>query len=163
MIDQQTLFVKMALDAWNIQIDRTNKLIDSLSDDELQQEVAPGRNSGSYLVGHLAAIHDALFTLLGFGDKQKPELYDVFVKNPDKSNLEKPTTKELRNFWNDVNRKLADHFNRLTVDEWFEKHTAVTDSDFQKEPHRNKLNVLLNRTNHLANHLGQLIFLKKKS
>jgi hypothetical protein len=163
MIDQQTLFVKMALDAWNIQIDRTSKLIDSLSDDELQQEVAPGRNTGSYLVGHLAAIHDALFTLLGFGDKLKPELYDVFVKNPDKSNLEKPSTKELRNFWNDVNNKLADHFNRLTVDEWFEKHTAVTDSDFQKEPHRNKLNVLLNRTNHLANHLGQLIFLKKKS
>ena len=163
MIDQQTLFVKMALDAWNIQIDRTNKLIDSLSDEELQREVAPGRNSGSYLVGHLAAVHDALFTLLGFGEKLDPELYDIFVKNPDKSGLEKPSTKELRNFWNDVNRKLADQFNQLTVDEWFEKHTAVTDSDFEKEPHRNKLNVLLNRTCHLANHLGQLTFLKKKS
>lgn len=163
MIDQQTLFVKMALDAWNVQIDRTNKLIDSLSDEDLQQEVAPGRNSGLYLVGHLAAVHDALFTLLGFGERIKPEFYDLFVKSPDKSGLPKPSTNEIRNFWNDVNRTLADKFNELTVNEWFEKHTAVTDGDFEKEPHRNKLNVLLNRTSHLANHLGQLTFLKKKS
>jgi hypothetical protein len=62
-----------------------------------------------------------------------------------------------------LNEKLADHFNQLTVDEWFEKHTAVSDEDFQKEPHRNKLNVLINRTNHLANHLGQMTFLKSKA
>ena len=79
------LFVKMALDAWNIQIDRTNKLFNALSDDQLSQEVAPGRNSGIYLLGHLTAVHDALFPLLGLGEKLYPELDEIFIKNPDKS------------------------------------------------------------------------------
>lgn len=163
MIDQQTLFVKMALDAWNTQIDRTNKLINSLSDEELQKQVAPARNTGTYLLGHLTSVHDGILPLFGAGDRLYPQLVDPFIKSPDKSDLTKPSLKELRNYWNEVNGKLTEHFNQLTVDEWFEKHTAVSDEDFQKEPHRNKLNVLLNRTNHLANHLGQLIFLKSKS
>ncbi len=156
-----SLFIKMALDAWNIQLERTDKLLNSLSDEQLQEEVAPGRNSGVYLLGHLATIHDALFPLFGLGEKLYPQLEEVFVKNPDKSGLEKPPVKDLRNYWNEVNKKLAVHFNQFTVDEWLQKHAAVSDKDFEKEPHRNRLNVLLNRTSHLANHLGQLIFLKR--
>ena len=159
--DRQQLFIKMALDAWNIQIDRTNKLFDSLSDEQLKQEVAPGRNSGTYLLGHLTAVHDALFPLLGLGEKLYPYLDEIFVKNPDKSGLEKPEAKLLRKYWNEVNGKLGKHFNDFSIEEWFQRHTAVSELDFQKEPHRNKLNVLLNRTAHLANHLGQLTFLKK--
>jgi len=41
------------------------------------------------------------------------------------------------------------------------KHTSVSEEDFAKEPHRNRLNVLTTRTTHLASHYGQLIFLKK--
>jgi hypothetical protein len=159
--DQQQLFVKMALDAWNIQIDRTNKLFNSLSDDQLGQEVAPGRNTGIYLLGHLTAVHDALFPLLGLGEKLYPQLDDIFIKNPDKSGLGKPETKELRNYWNEVNEKLEKNFSNFSIEEWFQRHTAISEADFEKEPHRNRLNVLLNRTSHLANHLGQLIFLKK--
>ena len=151
----------MALDAWNIQIDRTNKLFSSLSDDQLGQEVAPGRNSGIYLLGHLTAVHDALFPLLGLGEKLYPQLEEVFIKHPDKSGLEKPATNELRRCWNDVNEKLQKCFNNFSIEEWFQRHTAISEADFEKEPHRNRLNVLLNRTSHLANHLGQLIFLKK--
>ena len=158
--EQQELFVKMALDAWNIQIDRTTKLFNALTDDQLKLEVAPGRNSGIYLLGHLTAVHDALFPLLGLGEKLYPELDEMFVKNPDKSPLEKPETKLLRNYWNAVNSKLDKHFNNFSVEEWFQRHTAISETDFEKEPHRNRLNVLLNRTAHLANHLGQLIFLK---
>ncbi len=151
----------MALDAWNIQIDRTNKLFNSLSDDQLGQEVTPGRNSGIYLLGHLTAVHDALFPLLGLGEKLYPQLDEIFIKHPDKSGLEKPATKQLRDYWNDVNGKLQQHFNNFSIEEWFQRHTAISEADFEKEPHRNRLNVLLNRTSHLANHLGQLIFLKK--
>ena len=158
--DQHELFIKMALDAWNIQIERTNKLFNSLTDDQLQKEVAPGRNSGIYLLGHLTAVHDALFPLLDVGEKLYPELDEIFVKNPDKSGLEKPETKLLRNYWNEVNANLDKHFNNFSIKEWFQRHSAISETDFEKEPHRNRLNVLLNRTAHLANHLGQLIFLK---
>jgi hypothetical protein len=45
---------------------------------------------------------------------------------------------------------------------WFERHTSVSEEDFLKEPHRNKLNVLLNRTNHQSYHFGQMILLQAK-
>ena len=161
MPDQQQLFIKMALDAWNSYVTRTDKMFSSLSDEQLQEEVAAGKNSGIYLLGHLTAIHDALLPLLGLGEKLYPQLEDIFIKNPDKSGFEKPMTKDLRNYWSEVSKKLSEHFNQFTADEWLQKHNAVTEEDFKKEPHRNKLNVLLNRTNHLAYHLGQLAFLKK--
>jgi hypothetical protein len=151
----------MALDSWNAQVGRADKLFAALPDENLQQEVAPGRNSGSYLLGHLVAVHDSLFPLLGFGDKLHPALEEPYIKNPDKSAIEKTATTELRYDWQEVNNKLSQHFGQLTADEWFQKHNSVSDEDFAKEPHRNKLNVLLSRTNHLAYHLGQLAFLKK--
>lgn len=160
-MNQQELIIKMALDAWNTHISRTDKLFNELTDEQLANEVAPDRNTGIYLLGHLAAVHDAMLPLLGLGEKLYPQLEDIFIKNPDQSGLEKPVTKDLRNYWLKVNKKLSQYFNQLTADEWFQKHTAVTTEDFAKEPHRNKLNVLINRTNHLANHLGQLVFLKK--
>jgi uncharacterized damage-inducible protein DinB len=160
MINQQQLFIKMALDSWDTQVARADKLFNSLSDEQIQQDVAPGRNSGVYLLGHLTAVHDALLPLFGLGEKRYPQLEDVFVKSPDKSAAVKPSVKDLRNFWSEVNTNLSQHFNRFTIDEWLQKHTSVTDEDFKKEPHRNRLNVLLNRTNHLAYHAGQLVFLK---
>ena len=161
MINQQQLIIKIALDAWNGQVNRADKLFNSLSDEQLQEEVATGRNSGIYLLGHLTAIHDALFPLLGLGQKLYPQLEDIFIKNPDKSGLEKPTTKDLRTYWDKVNKNLSQYLDKFTIDEWLQKHASVTAEDFAKEPHRNKLNVLLSRTNHLAYHLGQLVFLKK--
>lgn len=160
-MDQQQLMIKMALDAWNVHISRTDKLFNELTGEQLQNEVSTGRNTGVYLLGHLTAVHDALFPLFGLGEKLYPLLEDIFIKNPDKSGLEKPVAKDLKNYWSDVNKKLSHLINQFTTDEWFQKHTSVTAEDFEKEPHRNKLNVLINRTNHLSFHLGQLVFLKK--
>lgn len=160
MENKSNLAIKSSLDAWNSHITRTDKLFNELSNEQLQQEVAPGRNTGVYLLGHLAAVHDNLFTLLGIGDKMYPELEEVFLRSPDKSELKKPGVQQLRDFWQQVNEKLSEHFNRFTSEDWFEKHTSVSDGDFKNEPHRNRLNVLVSRTNHLAYHLGQLAFLK---
>lgn len=160
-MNQQQITIKMAIDAWNMYITRADKLFDLLSDEQLNEQVASGRNTGIYLLGHLTAVHDALFPLLTSGEKLYPALEEVFIRNPDKSGIEKPVTKDLRNYWSEVNNKLFEYFNQFTVNEWFQKHNAVSDEDFDKEPYRNKLNVLLNRTSHLAYHLGQLAFLKK--
>ncbi len=154
------LVTKVSLNAWNIHIDRVNKLFNNLTNDRLEMEVSPGRNSGKYLLGHLAAIHDAMLPLLGFGEKLYPELEPIFIGTPDKSGIEKPATDDLRNCWKKVNETLAEHFNKLSPGEWLEKHNSINEEDFKKEPHRNKLAVLMSRTNHLASHMGQLIFLK---
>ncbi|HEY0244018.1 MAG TPA: hypothetical protein VGC01_00515, partial [Mucilaginibacter sp.] len=80
----------------------------------------------------------------------------TFVQNPDRAVLEIPTGDELKSYWILVNERLKTEFLTVGNDGWLTRHTLVTDEDFAKDPGRNKLNVLLNRTNHLAFHLGQL-------
>ena len=156
---QLNLLVKMTLTAWGAQNNYLKNLISSLSDEQLSKEIAPGRNTGIYLLGHLVAVSDAMLPLLGFGDRLFPALENVFIKNPDKSGLEMPAVKELKEMLKAVNVKLAAHFQSSPADEWLSRHTAVSPEDFTKEPHRNKLNVVISRTNHLANHIGQMILL----
>ncbi len=158
----QELFVRIALNAWEIQVKRADQLFNDLTDDQLAGEVAPGRNSGGYLLGHLVAVHDAMNDILGLGEPQYPALYTAFVKSPDKSGIEIPSIGELRKLWSEVNGQLWKKMSELPAAEWFGRHTKMTDEDFAKEPERNKLSVLLNRTNHVSYHLGQVMFLKKK-
>jgi uncharacterized damage-inducible protein DinB len=156
------IFVKMALDGWYSQVKATNSIFDKLSDEQLLQEVAPSRNRGVYLLGHLAAVHDLMLPLLRFEEAIYPELHPIFVQSPDRAVAHLPPTEQLRAQWAAVNEKLAAHFENLTSDEWFTRHANITQEDFEKEPHRNRLNVLLVRTNHLSNHRGQLALLVPK-
>ena len=161
-IAEKTLFIKMAISAWDTYNARVNKLLATLSDEELLAETAPGRNTGIYLIGHLVAVSDGLFPILGFGERLYPELDKTFVQSPDKSGQQMPSITELKEYWNKVNTKLTDHINQMPADEWFTRHNNVSEADFAKEPHRNKLNIILNRTSHTSYHLGQLAYLAKK-
>lgn len=158
---QKQLVIKSVLDAWNSRIDAAGKLFDSLTDEQLLQEIAPGRNRGIYLLGHLTAVHDKMLPLLGFESQVYTHLDEPFLNKPDKSVSSIPSIKELRDNWKNINSKLAMHFNKLSVDEWFQKHTAVSDEEFLKEPHRNRINVVVGRTNHMQYHIGQVALLKK--
>ncbi|MBS1511214.1 MAG: DinB family protein [Bacteroidetes bacterium] len=163
MNDMKNVMVKMGLDAWNGYLNRTGKLFDELSDEQLNNEVSPGRNTGIYLYGHLIAVHDSMLPLLGLGEKLYPELEQPFIKDADKSGHTFPVASVLRNYWKEVNAKLATAFATLSADDWFARHMSVSEEDFKNEPHRNKLNVLLSRTSHLASHYGQVVFLQGKS
>jgi len=154
------LFIKMVLSAWDTQNSNFNQLLDSLTDEQLSKEISPGRNTGIYLLGHLTAISDAMLPLLGFGEKLYPELENVFINNPDKAGLKKPPVAELKKCLGVVNKKLTESVKVTSAVEWFSRHMAISEEDFAKEPHRNKLNVIINRTNHMANHLGQMLLLK---
>jgi len=161
-MEDKQLFTKMVISAWKSQNIQVNKLLESISDEQLLSETAPGRNTGVYLLGHLTAVNDNLFTILGFGEKLYPELYDVFVKESDKSGHQFPAVAKLKEYWNTVNTKLTEQVEKASAEEWFTRHNSVSAEDFAKEPHRNKLNVLMNRTTHQSYHLGQLAYLKKK-
>ena len=160
---KEELFIKMVLDAWNVHVKRADDLFNSFSDEQLMKEIAPGRNRGIYLLGHLAAVHDKILPLLGLGNQLKPEWYHIFVESPDQAIANIPAPADLRLFWNEVNKSLSEHFIKLTPAQWFQKHNSVSEEDFIKEPHRNKLNLVINRTNHLASHLGQLLYLKERN
>jgi hypothetical protein len=156
------LFIKMALSAWDSYNDRLQKLVEKLTDQQLSKEIAPGKNTGTYLFGHLIAIHDNLLPLFGLGKNLYPQLGKIFVDTPDKSGLAFPSIAELKKYAQEVNNKLSSHFSKMSADDWFSRHQAVSETDFAKEPHRNKLNVIINRTNHLSYHLGQMILLSTK-
>ena len=163
MSDPKELLVKMALSAWETQSSRTSKLIGELSDDQLMSEIAPGRNRGIYLLGHLVAVNDGISVILGLGPRQFPGYEKIFIEQPDRAVAEIPDAKTLRGAWSRTVGVLREQFSKLSADEWFEKHTAVSVADFAKEPHRNRLNVVMNRTSHEAYHQGQLVLLKGKT
>jgi hypothetical protein len=154
------IMVKMVLDAWHSKIKEANDIFGNVTDEQLQNEVAPGRNTGIYLLGHLVATHDLMLPILNFGSAIYPQLKDAFHDNAD-AKIYSVAAPELRQYWQNINSMLTDHFSKLSVDAWFEKHNSVSAEAFQKELHRNKLNIVISRTNHLAYHNGQLIFLKK--
>lgn len=104
-----------------------------------------------------------MIPLLGLGESLFPALYEPFVENAEGAQEKEYDTASLRQNWKEVTTALNEKMNQLNPDEWFQKHTAVSEEDFEKEPHRNRLNLIINRTNHLASHYGQLIFLQAKN
>ena len=149
-----------ALQAWKITVNRFDGAVVSLSDEQLQQQVAPGKNRLLYLVGHLTAVHDRLFPLLGLGERLHPEFDEIYLSNPDRAFPDSVPVSELKRAWSDVNNRLTAQFEKLTPGQWLEKHTAVSDEDFAKDPSRNRLAVLISRTNHAAFHTGQAALVK---
>jgi hypothetical protein len=155
--------IKVAVSNWELQNTRLNGLLDKLTDERLSAATAPNRNSGVYLLGHLTAVSDGMFTYLELGERLYPELDNIFVRNPETANLEKPSIIELKDAWNRVNTMLKQQMDKLLPADWFTKHSAISGEDFEKEPHRNKLNILINRTIHQSYHLGQLVNLLEKA
>jgi len=162
MKTEKEVFIKMVVGAWETQNTRVNKLIETLSEDQLMSETAPGRNRGIYLVGHLTAITDGMFPILGWGERLYPPLESIFVTQPDKAVANIPSLAEVKKCWDSVQARMTERITKTQPDEWFAKHTVVSAEDFAKEPHRNKLNILVNRTNHHSYHLGQLAYLDRR-
>jgi len=148
--------VKVAINSWRLVLERADKTFSQLTEDQFLGEVAPGKNRILYLLGHLTAVHDRMFSILGLGPRLHPDLDAVFIDNPDKAVAEMPSAKQLKQYWDEVNEKLLLQCQSLTADEWLLQHRAMSDEDYAKDPTRNRLAVLLSRTNHLSYHLGQV-------
>jgi hypothetical protein len=71
------------------------------------------------------------------------------------------TKAELIVKWRTILETLGNAFAKMNETDWLDRHTAVSEEDFKKEPQRNKLNVLLSRVSHRASHLGQIALLPK--
>jgi hypothetical protein len=154
--------IDSGLRAWKFNADRIESFFVALSEAQLQQEIAPGRNRLLYLWGHVAAVNDALFPLLGIGPRLYPDLDVMFLSNPDRSTPLLLAGSELKPVWSRINNTLWTSFSQWSPSEWVAKHTAVSDEDFRKEPHRNRYSVMLARNTHMAFHYGQAILAKPR-
>jgi hypothetical protein len=159
----ESAYIASALHSWTAWTGRLSKVFNSLSDDEMLAEIAPGKNRPVYLLGHLIAIHDAMIPQLRLGEAAFSQYQEIFIKSADRA-VEIPATSELRQNWKDVEARLNPLLQQLTPAEWLERHATVSEEDFAKEPHRNRLAILFSRTSHASYHLGQLmLFPKAKS
>jgi hypothetical protein len=158
---QQELFVLSGLITWEQAIKRATGFFDGISDEDLNREIVPGKNRVIYLLGHLTAVHDRMLPLLGLGERLYPHLDELFITNPDNASASLPPASQLREYWTTVNQQLTNRFRNWTPEEWLQKHTAVSDEDFAREPHRNRFSLVINRAGHVQYHLGQLVWTKK--
>src|ERR1700736_5706864 len=124
----ETSLIDSALRNWRSNVDRAGKLFGNLSQEQLLQEVAPGKNRVIYL---------------------------MFVSNPDRTVPTILLGEDLKIIWQETSQILWTGFSKLSVADWLQKHGAVSEEDFLREPHRNRFTILLARTAHIAYHLGQ--------
>lgn len=153
---QTELLTKTAVNSWKLVTARVDQMVTSMSDADLQREIAPGRNRVFYLIGHLVVTNDRLFPMLGLGDRLHPEMDAEFLENPDTHANSSVSAADLRNAWSEVSTQLTAAIEAMPPEQWLERHSAVSAEDFQKEPLRNRLAVLLSRTNHVSFHVGQI-------
>jgi hypothetical protein len=156
----EAMLVDGVVGSWKIILGRLDKTIGRLTDAQLQTQIAPGKNRLMYLLGHLTAVHDRMLPLLGLGERLYPEIDEAFVTNPDGKLADPVSADELKTMWTDVNAKLTAAVEKLTAEEWLQKHAQVSDEDFAKDPSRNRLAVFLSRTNHASFHAGQFALVK---
>lgn len=154
------MVIRQAIASWTSQNKSVSDFFNQYEDAVYSGQVAPGRNSALYLLGHLVAVNDGMLPIFGLGQRLFPELETPFVSESDQASANYPAISELKAYWEKLNETLTSHFNSMTWNDWIEKHTLVSAEDFAMNPMRNKLNVLLNRTNHQSYHLGQLKLLK---
>src|ERR1700748_79159 len=157
----QELFIQSALLNWEQAVGQATAFFEKCTDEDLLQPIVPGKNHVVYLLGHLAGIHDRMLPLLDIGERRYPHLDEFFITNPDNPSTGIPSAHELRKAWKETNDHITSYLRGWSPEEWLQRHTAVSPEDFAKDPHRNKFTLLINRTRHIAYHLGQLVWFKK--
>ena len=154
----EQIIIDSVLALWKSTVDRATKLFDRLSEEDAAEPVAPGRNRVVYLLGHLTAVPDRMIPLLGLGERLHPEMDTSFMSNPDRAASDLPPLAELKDRWENVNGHLLVLMQQdVSPSWWAQRHSSVSEADFQINPTRNRLSILLSRTNHLSYHLGQII------
>jgi hypothetical protein len=158
----QERFVQSGLLNWEQAVSRASAFFDKCTDEELLQPIVPGKNRIIYLLGHLTAVHDRTLSLLNIGERRYPHLDELFITNPDNPSASLPEIRELRKAWTATNDYITGVLRGWSPEEWLERHTAVSPEDFEKEPHRNKFTLVLNRARHVDYHMGQLVWFKRQ-
>src|SRR5258707_4350905 len=121
--------IDAGLRGWKSSVERADKLLGALSLEQVEQQVAPGKNRLIYLWGHLAAVNDGLLPLLGIGERLHPELDAMFISKPDRSVELTVTAQSLKSAWDKINQKLWEGFSKFSPADWAVRHTAVSEAE----------------------------------
>ena len=95
---EKLMAIKIITDAWHSGVEKINKLLTSLSDEEFEMEVAPGKNKAKLIIALLAALNDSAIEVLGIGKMINPDVFNYF-KVDDRTLPIPATNKEIRQYW----------------------------------------------------------------
>src|SRR5437016_3247534 len=70
---------------------------------------------------------------------------------------EKQNGEVSKQYQNREDGELSKGLEKMSLPDWVQQHTAVSEEDFAKDTSRNRFAILLSRTNHLSYHLGQAV------
>jgi hypothetical protein len=158
-MEKDKIIVDQLLKQWTGTCNSATQLFDKLAT-SWDKEISPGRNKVSYIVGHLTAYNDRMIEALDLGERQYPELDENYIEQPQKEGMNYADYKEAKEKWLAINEYLSNKFKAMSVEDWLSKHHYVSTEDFAKEPHRDKLAILVSRLGHVYMHLGQLRLIK---
>ena len=145
---------------WDTYNKRILKTLETISEENYWKPIVAGGNSPSWILGHLTEADDALLELFGIGKRKFPELKEMYHHERGSNQSGHLSKAEITLKWKEILNALDTAFKSWNENDWLSRHTAVSEEDFKKEPHRNKLNVLLSRVSHKASHLGQIAMQK---
>lgn len=151
--------LEICLLQWETYNRRMQKVLDELKESQYHKPIVPGGNTPSWLMGHLVDTDDKLLELFGIRQRLFPDLSTIYHHERGTNqtgHLEKAILIER---WKKILEELNNAFRTMNEAQWMGRHQAVSEEDFKKEPHRNKLNVMLSRVGHKASHLGQIAML----
>jgi hypothetical protein len=136
--------------------------IGRLSDDDLRMEVAPGRNHGVWVLGHLIESEDELSKFLGKGAMLYPDYEETFGMKSKLLPVEAyGQVAKLREQWNTVVAKNDAMFRNLNDAEWDEPH-ALVEGDVKDDFYGTKGRCVYLWNLHQMYHVGQLALLLAK-
>jgi hypothetical protein len=146
--EQARLLTRVALRTWKATVGRFDDIVVAVPDEDLEREVTAGKSRLFYLIGHLTALHDRLFTVLGLGERNHAELDAEFGEERDPHRRSTVSPRRLRQAWNDVNAALLAGMERLTPEQWLETPEAAAEAS--------RLSALVDWTDHLSFHSTQI-------
>jgi uncharacterized damage-inducible protein DinB len=118
---------------WKTAIGWITRNLESLTDEELQKDIIPGRSNGLWLLGHLILVEDQFSVALGREARLFPELGQFFGIGTKPQLSEKlPTPAILRKQWQEVVAKSDRALQSIQDSEWGDDHGLGKDTPIGK-------------------------------
>jgi len=150
------LIVKKFAEQFEAMVEWVNGNIDPLTDDELNMEIAPGKNHGVWILGHLITSDDDFSVFMEKGDLLFPEYFEIFGQGSKLQPVENyPPVSLLREQWKSVVEKNRKIYTELSDEELNEPHGRMQnppEEDFFKTKQR----IIYFWQLHQMYHAGQL-------
>ncbi len=148
---------QLIVNQWFKSTEQIKIKLEKVTDPQFHSEWHSESNKVSWIFGHLFHAATNMMEILGI-HHSFPNLKTEYGNGTDgkAGSLGK---NELFELWSKMDDILHTQFHLMNQDDWLSKHNNVSAEDFELDPTRNKLNVLLTRLNHQYMHLGQLAFI----